>query len=150
MVYHTKGVTSDSTQAVVQIMFMEIPANNDPWFHMFCEWIHKFNWLNSREFTGLCEHIWCVDTCLPWNHEFSTWWHVPVKSYQFWPRMTRDKLVQNLWQKQNRCIHVNTHENTYRWSGTNYEPVWHVPIGLKNGSLFAGIYLDKMATILIT
>ena len=30
MVYHTKGVTSDSTQAVVQIMFMEIPANNDP------------------------------------------------------------------------------------------------------------------------
>ena len=21
------------------------------------------------------------------------------------------------------CIHVNTHENTYWWSGTNYEPV---------------------------
>ena len=24
---------------------------------------------------------------------------------------------------QDTCIHVNTHENTYWWSGTNYEPV---------------------------
>ena len=27
------------------------------------------------------------------------------------------------------CIHVNTHENTYWWSSTNYEPVFHVPTG---------------------
>ena len=30
-----------------------IPANNDPWFHMFYKWIHEFNWLNSRVF-----HTW--------------------------------------------------------------------------------------------
>ena len=31
--------------------------------------------------------------------------------------------------RQNTCIHVNTRENTYWWSGTNYEPVWHLPTG---------------------
>ena len=25
--------------------------------------------------------------------------------------------------RQNTCIHVNTHKNTYWWSGTSYEPV---------------------------
>ena len=61
------------------------PANNDPWFPMFCKWIHEFNWLNSRvsicEFTGFCEQIWYVDTYLPWNHNIFMWWHVPVKPY---------------------------------------------------------------------
>ena len=36
-----------------------VPANNGPWFHIFCKWIHEFNWLNSRvslcEFTRFCE-----------------------------------------------------------------------------------------------
>ena len=72
-----------------------IPANKDAWFHMFWKWIHEFNWLNSLEFTGFYEQIWCVDTCLLRNHEFFTWWHVPVKPYQFWPSTTCVKLVQN-------------------------------------------------------
>ena len=104
-------------------------ANKDPWFHMFCKWIHQFNWLNSREFTGFCEQIWCVNKCLQWNHEFFTWWHVPGKPYQFWPSTTRVKLVQNSWQQAEDVYSVNTHENMYWWSGTNYEPVWHVPTG---------------------
>ena len=49
------------------------PANKDPWFHVFCKWFHEFNWFNSREFTGFCEQIWCVDMCLPWNHVFFMW-----------------------------------------------------------------------------
>ena len=100
------------------------PANSDPWFHMFCKWIHEFNWLNLcvsvHEFTRFCEQIWCVDTRLPWKHEFFTQWHVPVKLYQFWPNTTHVKLVTTA--RQNTCIHVNTQENTYWWSGTNYEP----------------------------
>ena len=36
------------------------------------------------------------------------------------------RLVSNLFKtrdnRQNTCIHVNTHENTY-WCSTNYEPV---------------------------
>ena len=51
------------------------------------------------------------------------------------------RLVSNSFKthdnRQNTCIHVNTHENTYWWSGTNYEPVWHVN-WFRNGSLFAG------------
>ena len=57
---------------------------------------------------------------------FFTWWHVPVNPYQFWPSTTRVKLVQNLWQP---AEHVYSRENTYWWSGTNYEPVWHLPTG---------------------
>ena len=59
---------------------------------MFWKWIHEFNWLNSHEFTGFCEQIWCVDTCLPWNHEF---FHVMTHTSetvavltQFWPSTT--------------------------------------------------------------
>ena len=110
-----------------------LPANNDPWFHMFCKRIHEFNWLNSRvsvrEFAGFCEQIWCVDTCLLWNHELFTWWHIPVKPYQFWPSTTRVNSFKTRDNTQNTCIHVNTHVNTYWWSSTNYEPVCHVPTG---------------------
>jgi len=64
---------------------------------MFCKWIHEFIWLNScvsvREFTGFCEKIRCVDTCLPWNHQFFTSCHFPVKPYQFWPSTTCSKPV---------------------------------------------------------
>ena len=97
---------------------------------MFCKWIHEFNCLNSRvsvrEFTGFDEQIWCVDTCLTWNHECFTWWHVPVKLYPVWLVSNSFKTCDN---EQNTCIHVNTHENRYWWSSTNYEPVWHVPTG---------------------
>jgi hypothetical protein len=85
---------------------------------MFCKWIHEFNWLNSRvsvrEFTGLCKQIWCVATCLPWNHKFFTWWHVPVKLYQFWPSMTCVKLVQNSWQQ---AEHVYSRKYTWKQVG---------------------------------
>ena len=52
-----------------------------------------------------------------------------------WNRTSSDlvRLVSNSFKtrdnRQNTYIHVNTHENTYWWSGTNYEPVWHVPTG---------------------
>ena len=43
------------------------------------------------------------------------------------------QLMSNLFKtrnnRQNMCIHVSIYENTYWWSGTNYEPVWHMPTG---------------------
>ena len=74
------------------------PANNDPWVHMFCKWIHKFNWLNSREFTG-CFHMTRASETVPvwpnlWQqaeHGYSreyTWKHVLVEQYQLWTSMT--------------------------------------------------------------
>ena len=94
------------------------PANNDPWFHpLLYMWIHEFNWLNSNvsvcEFTRFCEQIWCRHVFTMKSEKFFTWWHVPLKQYQFWPSTTRVKLVQNCDNRQNMCIHVNTHENTY-------------------------------------
>ena len=62
------------------------PANNDPWFHMFCKWIHKFNWPNSHGFTRFCEQIWCDDTC-QWNRTSTDIVHI----------------VQNLWQFVTTC-----------------------------------------------
>ena len=118
------------------------PANNDPWFHMFCKWIHEFKWLNSRvsvhEFTGFCEQICCVDTCLPWNHEFFTWWHVPVKLYQFWPTMTRVKLVQNSWQ---RADHMYSREYTWKQVLVERNQLWTSMTRanwFRSGSLFPG------------
>ena len=109
----------------------------------FCKWIHEFNWLNSRvsvrEFTGFCEQIWCVDTCLPWNHEFFTWWHIPVKLYQFWPSMTHIKLVQNLWQQTE---HVYSHEYTWKHVVVERYQLWTSMTRanwFRNGSLFAGM-----------
>ena len=58
----------------------------------------------------------CDDTC-QWNHTSSDPLRLMSNSFK-----TRDN-------GQNTCIHVNTHESTYWWSGTNYEPVWHVPTG---------------------
>ena len=44
--------------------------------------------------------------------------------------MTRtSESVPVLTQYDSCQIHVNTRENTYWWSGTNYEPVWHLPTG---------------------
>ena len=96
------------------------------------------SWVQLAQFTGFCEQIWCVDTCLPWNHELFKWWHMPVKSYQFWPSTTRVKLVQNSLQQ---AQHVYSRD--YRWK--------HVPVEryqlwtsmtcanwFRNGSLFAG------------
>ena len=57
---------------------------------------------------------------------FFTWWHVPVNPYQFWPSTTRVKLVTTGRTRVFTWIHV---KNTYWWSGTNYEPVWHLPTG---------------------
>ena len=57
------------------------------------------------------------DDTYQWNHTSSD--PVRLMSNSFKTRDTR----------QNTCIHVNTHENTYWWSGTNYEPVWHVSFG---------------------
>ena len=110
---------------------------------MFCKLIHEFNWLNSRVFvcevTGFCEQIWCVDTCLPWNHNFFTWWHVPVKLYQFWPSTTRVKLVQNSWQQ---AEHVYSREYTWKRVLVERYQLWTsmTPANwFRNGSLFAGI-----------
>ena len=100
-------------------------------FHMFCKWIHEFNWLNwhvsVREFTGFCEQIWCVNTCLPWNHELIC--HMMSRSSDIVPVLTQYDSCQTYDNRQNMCIHVNTQENTYWWSGTNYEPVRHGPTG---------------------
>ena len=90
-----------------------IPANNDPWFHMFCKWIHEFNWLCSRvsvrEFTRFCEQIWCVDTCLPWNHEFFPWWQWNCTSSDPW----YDRLMSNSFKtRDNR---QNTYSREYTW-----------------------------------
>ena len=118
------------------------PANNDPWFHMFCKWIHEFNWLNSREFTGFFEQIWCVDICLLWNHEFFTWWHIPVKPYQFWPSTTRVKLVQNSWQQ---AEHVYSREYTWKQVLVERYQLWTSMTRanwFRNGSLFAGCALS--------
>ena len=110
----TQDLDKSQISSHIFYMYFAYPANNDPWFHMFCKWIHEFNCLNSRvsvgEFTGFCEQIWCVDTCLPWNHEVFTWWHVPVNPYQFWPSTTCVKLVQNSWQQ---AEHVYSRE--YIW-----------------------------------
>ena len=125
------------------LFFVVVPANNDPWFHMFCKWINEFNWLNShvsvREFTGFSEQIWCVNTCLPWNHNFFTWWHIPVKPYQFWPSTTRIKLVQNSWQQ---AEHVYSRE--YTWKHVlveRYQLLTSMTCAnwFRNGSLFARV-----------
>ena len=109
---------------------------------MFCKWIHKFNWLDSRvsvrEFTGFCEQIWCVDPCLSWNHKFFTWWQVPVKPYQFWPSTTRVKLVQNSWQQ---IEHVYSREYTWKNILVEQYQLWTSMTHanwFRNGSLFAG------------
>ena len=39
------------------------------------------------------------------------------------------KLVQNSWLQAEHVYSRNTQENTYWWSGTNYEPVWYVLTG---------------------
>ena len=92
--------------------------------------IHVFPYMNSPDSK---EQIWCVNTCSLWNHEFFKWWHVPVKPYQFWPSTTRTvKIVQNSWQQAEHVYSreiMNIQENTYWWSGTNYEQLWHVPTG---------------------
>ena len=116
-------------------------ANKDPWFHMFCKWIHEFNWLNLREFTGFCEQIWCVDTCLPWNHEFFTWCDVLVKPYQLWPSTTHVKLVQNSWQQ---AEHVYSREYTWKHIQVERYQLWTsmTPANwFRNGSLFARSFL---------
>ena len=46
---------------------------------------------------------------------------------------------------QDICIHVNTHENTYWWSGTNHEPVWHVPTGSEMVPCLLGCLLSPFS-----
>ena len=100
-------------------------ANNDTWFHIFFKWIHGFNLLNSHVNSMdsvknlVCWHVFTVKTRV-----FHTMTHTNSNPVQ---------LVSNSFKtcdnRQNTCIHMNPHENTYWWSGTNYEPVWHVPTG---------------------
>ena len=101
------------------------PASNDPWFHIcsVSEFTSSISSIHVNSPARFCEKIWCADMCLPWNHEFFTWWHVRVKPYQFWPSTTRVKLIQNSWQQADHVytheytwIHMNTNENTYWWS----------------------------------
>ena len=40
----------------------------------------------------------------------STWYHIPVKPYQFWPSTTHVKLVQNSWQQTE-----NVYSREYTW-----------------------------------
>ena len=61
------------------------------------------------------------------------------------------RLVSNSFKthdsRQNTCIHVNTvntHENTYWWSGTNYEPVWHMPTGSEMVPCLLGLHIKNM------
>ena len=51
--------------------------------------------------------------------------------------------------RQNTCIHMNTHENMYWWSRTNYEPVWHVPTGSETVPCLLGV-ADKNYNNIIT
>ena len=92
------------------------PANNDPWFHMFCKWIHEFNWLNSRvsvrEFTGFCDQIWCV------KHVFtvkSRIFHVMTRTSETVPVLTQydscqthSKLVTTSRTRVFTWIHMKT------------------------------------------
>ena len=81
----------------------------DLWFHKFCKWIYEFNWLKSpvsvREFTRFCEQIWCVDTCIPWNHDF---FHVMTCTSETVPVLTQYDSCQTRYNSQNTCILVNT------------------------------------------
>ena len=81
---------------------------------MFCKWIHPILWTNL-----VCRHVFTVK---PRVFHMMT----RVSSDPVWLVSNSFKTRDN-WQ--NTCIHVNTHENTYWWSGTNYEPVWHMPTG---------------------
>ena len=50
---------------------------------------HVISHVSVREFTGFCEQIWCVDTCLLWNRDFSN----RTSSDQYNSCQTRSKLV---------------------------------------------------------
>jgi len=79
-------------------------------FTCFHAWIYQILLTNL-----VCRHVFIVksrDDTYQWNRTSSD----PVR------------LMSNLFKtrdnRQNTCIHMNTHENTYWWSGTSYEPVW--------------------------
>ena len=126
------------------------PANNDPWFHMFYKWIHEFPYVNSLDSVnkfGVLTRVYheimsfSRDDTYQWNRTSSH--PVQLVSNSF-------KIRDN---RQNTCIHVNTHENRYCWSGTNYEPVWHVSTGSEMvpcllGGLFVTGQLLKSRPIL--
>ena len=87
-----------------------------------------FPYVNSLDYVnkfGVSTHVYRETTCFSCDDMYQ------------WNRTSSDpvRLVSNSFKirdnRQNTCIHMNTHENTYWWSGTNYEPVWHVPTGLE-------------------
>ena len=49
--------------------------------------------------------------------------HVMTRTSETIPVLTQYDSCQTRDNTQNTCIHVNTHENMYWWSGINYEPV---------------------------
>ena len=88
--------------------------------------IHVFPYVNSPDSVnkfGVSTRVYCEITSFSRDD-----------TYQ-WNRTSSDpvRLMSNSFKtcdnRQNTCIHVNTHETMYWWSGTNYEPVWHVPTG---------------------
>ena len=85
--------------------------------------------VNSPDFLNKFGVSWHVHFL--WNHEF---FHVMTRASETVPVLTQYDSCQNRSKvktrdnRQNACIQVNTHENMYWWSSTNYEPVWHVPL----------------------
>ena len=62
-----------------------------------------------------------VATCV--YHEITQVFDVMTRTSETVPVLTQYDLCQTRDNRQNMCIHMNTHENMYWWSGTNYEPV---------------------------
>ena len=55
--------------SINRCVYYLIPANNDPWFHVFSKWIHQFNWFNSRVFGTWIHGI--LSTNLVCRHVFT-------------------------------------------------------------------------------
>ena len=49
--------------------------------------------------------------------------HVMTRTIETVPVLTQYDSFKTRDNRQNTCIHMNTHESMYWWSGTNYEPV---------------------------
>ena len=126
------------------------PANNDPWFHMFCKWIHEFSWLNSpihvfpyvnspdsvNKF-GVSTRVYLYREIMSFSHD---------DTYQ-WNRTSSDpvRLVSNSFKtrdnRQNTCVYSREYtwihilvERYQLWTSMPHDTNW-----FRNGSLFAGL-----------
>ena len=117
-----------------------IPANKDPWFHMFCKWIHEFKWLNSLDSVNKFGVSICV------SHKITSFSR--DDTYQ-WNRTSSDPVRQmsnsfkNRDNRQNMCIHApywNVLVERYQLWTSLTRVNW-----FRNVSLFAGSGLVRCA-----